>query len=121
MKLLYIEDTPANVTIMRRIAGHLGCELAVAANATEGLLLLQDQHDVILVDISLPDMDGLTLIRAIRLQQPQVPIIAVTAHAMSDDKDRCLAAGCNDYVTKPYGWNMMLNLLKKYEASLEGS
>ena len=115
MKLLYIEDTEANVTEMQRVAQYLEYELIVAPTATDGLLQLQASPDVILVDISLPDLDGLTLVRAIRTRLPHTPIIAVTAHAMPDDKQRCLAAGCNEYVSKPFGWQMMLNLLRKYE------
>ena len=115
MKLLYIEDTPINVRVMQRIAQHKDYQLRVASNATEGLALLQDGFDLILIDISLPDMDGLALAREIRTRLPSVPIVAVTAHALPDDKAKCLAAGCTDYVAKPFGWNTMLAFLTNYE------
>ena len=119
MKLLYIEDTPIHAHVMQRITQHLGFELVLASNAFEGLSLLETRPNLILVDISLPDMDGLTLVRNIRSELPKVPIMAVTAHAMPDDKERCLSAGCNEYVTKPFGWKMMLDLLLKYEVELQ--
>jgi CheY-like chemotaxis protein len=115
LRLLYIEDTVINVKIMERVSTHLGYELVIAHNAAEGLLSLSKSPDIILVDISLPDLDGLTLVREIRKQMPDAPIVAVTASAMQDDRGRCLAAGCNDYVAKPFGWNMMLELLRSYE------
>ena len=119
MKLLYIEDMPIHVHVMQRITDHLGFELVLASNASDGLLLLATHPNVILVDISLPDLDGLMLVRSIRNEMPNVPIVAVTAHAMPDDRERCLSAGCNEYVTKPFGWELMLNLLREIQALLD--
>lgn len=101
-----------------RVATHLGYELLVGRNASEGLQLLNEYPDIILVDIGLPDLDGLALVREIRKTCPEMPIIAVTASTMPDDKRKCLEAGCSAYIAKPFGWSTMLDLLRAYEVQI---
>ena len=115
MKVLYVEDVPMSTHVVRRICQHLGYECVAATNASEGLAGLQQQPDIILVDISLPDMDGFQLLHHMRDQKVATPIVAVTAHAMTGERERCLAAGFNDYIAKPFGFEQMSSLLKSYE------
>lgn len=119
MKILYFEDSFVNVRVMQRLATHAGHELIIAANGAEGMTLLDSQHpDVILMDISLPDIDGLSLTKQIRQQAIAKPIIAVTAHAMVGDRERFLDAGCTDYISKPYEVDDMVKLLAQYDPEL---
>ncbi len=115
MKVLYIEDAPVNVRAMEMVTEELGYELLVAPTAAEGLILARQQPDMILVDISLPDMDGLMLTRQMRAENLKMPIIAVTAHAIRGYREKCLEAGCTDYVAKPFPFEQMIALLKRYE------
>src|SRR5947208_10828993 len=103
--------------MMRRIAVNNGHILTAAGDAAQGLKLLSDQllPDIILVDLNLPDMDGLTIIRQIREAMPQMPIIAITAYAMSGDEQKCLQAGANEYVAKPIRVEAISQLLKRHE------
>ncbi len=119
MKVLYVEDIPVNVRAMELVTRYLGYELVVAVNAAEGLNLAHQHPDLILVDISLPDMDGLMLVRQMRAEDIKVPIIAVTAHAITGYRQKCLDAGCNDYVTKPFPFDDMVELMKRYQCGTE--
>ena len=121
MKILYIEDSPVSIRAMQRIAQHLGCELVTASNAADGLKMARAGCDLILMDISLPDLDGLTLTRHMRDEYITVPIVAVTAHAVTGYREKCLSAGCTDYITKPYNVGDMLDVIKRNEMKFPGS
>lgn len=104
--LLLAEDNPANVVTVAEYLGAKGYRLAVAGNGTEALEYARTLHPaLILMDIQMPGMDGLEATRRLRAEtDPQVatiPIIALTALAMPGDRERCLAAGANAYITKP--------------------
>jgi len=119
MQILYIEDTRSNIHVIERVALTRGYQLLVATNGTEGLLLAQRRPDLVLIDISLPDIDGLTVTRQMRLFLPKTPIIALTAHALADDRSKCLAAGCTDYLAKPYRIATLIELIEHYMAMLD--
>jgi two-component system cell cycle response regulator DivK len=115
--ILYIEDNAPNVTVVERIIESMGHQLIVATNARDGLdIVFRDKPDIILMDISLPDMDGLTATKLIRADavMGNVPIIAVTANAMVGDREKCLEAGCNEYLQKPIMLKTLVNALKPY-------
>jgi two-component system sensor histidine kinase/response regulator len=102
-KIALVEDNPDNQLLMRAI---LSDQFEVTAYETgmaalEGLA--KDRPDLVLLDISLPEMDGTEVLRRIRADAAlgQLPVVALTAHAMTGDRDRYLRAGFNDYVTKP--------------------
>jgi signal transduction histidine kinase/CheY-like chemotaxis protein/HPt (histidine-containing phosphotransfer) domain-containing protein len=108
LKVLLVEDMPVNQLLATRILQKMGHEVTLAVNGAEALALTA-QHDfsVVLMDMQMPVMDGLRATEAIRerergerLTKP-LPIIAMTANAMAGDRDRCLAAGMNGYVSKP--------------------
>ena len=115
--ILYIEDSPANVTVVERITENLGYNLHVATNATDGLHLLYElQPDLVLMDIGLPDIDGLTATRKIRMDESMraLPVIAITASAMVGDREKCLEAGCSDYLAKPFQIKDLVTMFNKW-------
>lgn len=100
--ILVVDDVEDNRLLMQRILTKKGAKLTLATNGEEGLSkALTEHYDIILMDIQMPIMDGYTATRRLRQAGYQKPIIALTAHAMKDDRERCLAAGCTDYLTKP--------------------
>jgi len=122
VNILYIEDNPPNIIVVERIIESLGGKLDVAMNARDGLKMAYTMHfDLILMDISLPDIDGLTATRELRSNPntAQIPIIAVTASAMVGDRERCLNAGCTDYIAKPLQVKTLSAILKQYIRQLK--
>ncbi len=114
MKVLYIEDDAGNIHVMRAIARVVNFELHVAQSGQEGLAMLDASYDLLLLDIGLPDGNGLALTARLRPAYPRLPIIAITANIMPDDRERCLAAGCTDYIGKPFPFEEMAALLRRY-------
>ncbi|MDZ4767826.1 MAG: response regulator [Chloroflexota bacterium] len=102
--VLVVEDNTDNLTLMCDILDALGYSTSVAGNGAEGIVLAQQQQpDLILMDLSMPQMDGWTATRLLKDDPTtaHIPVIALTAHAMAGDRERALAAGADDYVTKP--------------------
>ncbi|HHJ07421.1 MAG TPA: response regulator [Anaerolineae bacterium] len=105
-RVLYIEDNFENRLFVRRVLESMGLELLEAEDGMTGIEVAQNESpDLILMDIGLPGMDGLETTTRIRQDQEikDIPIIALTANAMKGDAERCLAAGCDIYLTKPIG------------------
>lgn len=103
-RVLIVEDNVVNQKVVVAILSKRGMETGVAGNGLEALDRLQkESYDVVLMDVQMPYLDGIEATRKIRedLQLLDLPIIAMTAHAMTGDRERCLAAGMNDYVSKP--------------------
>lgn len=103
LTVLLAEDTPTNQVLVRHALGKRGHQVIVAGDGRTAVELAQNRRfDVILMDLQMPDMDGFEATAAIRrLPGRQPPIIALTAHTMIGDRDRCLAAGMQDYLSKP--------------------
>jgi two-component system sensor histidine kinase/response regulator len=106
LRILVVEDTPVNQVMMVRMLEKMGHTATIAGNGKEALQLLKaGSFELIFMDVQMPEMDGLTATRNIREQEKdggaRIPIVAMTAHAMKGDKDRCLEAGMDDYVSKP--------------------
>ena len=102
--ILLVEDNAANTKTLSSYLGSKGYRLLTATNGRDAVSIAQsEQPDVILMDIQMPEMDGLAAIQALRhsSQCAHTPIIALTALAMDSDRDRCLAAGANEYLSKP--------------------
>jgi CheY-like chemotaxis protein len=117
-KLLVVEDNEDNRQILMLRLRHTGAyDVREATNGQEALeCLAQDPPDAILLDLKLPVLDGWETARRIRtLPAPlnALPIIAVTAHAMLEDRDRALAAGCDEYIAKPIDFRELQELLKR--------
>jgi CheY-like chemotaxis protein len=118
MKALYIEDNAGHIYVMRKIARFMNCDLHVAQTGRDGLAMLDESYDLLLLDIGLPDSNGLLLTAGLRPVYPRLPIIAVSANVMQDDRERCLAAGCTDYLSKPFEFQEMVALLKRYRSEV---
>ena len=117
-KILLVEDNEMNRDMLSRRLARKGYDVQTAVNGEEGLAGAQSgSPDLILMDMSLPVIDGWEATRRIKAdpQTASIPVIALTAHAMTGDRERALAAGCDDYDTKPIEFN---RLLEKIEALL---
>ena len=106
LSILVGEDSQVNQKLIYEILTRRGHTVALAANGEEVLArLAQDRFDIVLMDVQMPLMDGFETTRRIRRQQQNqgrhIPVVAMTAHALPDDRNRCLAAGMDDYVAKP--------------------
>lgn len=116
--ILYIEDNPANRKLVERIINREpSYALVSAANAVDGLQLAKNNPpELILVDINLPDMDGYALLGKLKSFQhlSETPILALTANAMREDRQRGANAGFDDYLTKPINIDELINTLEKY-------
>ncbi|MBC7871620.1 MAG: response regulator [Chitinophagaceae bacterium] len=115
MRILYVEDNPANIFLVKRVArGH---QVVNYIDGEEALRNFErDQPDLVLMDIQLAGpMNGLDAVRMLRSKGVTTPIIAVTAYAMVGDRERCLAAGCDDYLAKPLPIPHLLALFEKYK------
>ena len=114
-KIVLVEDNEMNRDMLSRRLERRGFEVIIAVNGQEGVdIVTAEKPDLILMDMSLPVIDGWTATRLIK-DQPElqsIPIIALTAHAMSSDRDKCMAAGCNDYDTKPVDFKRLLSKIE---------
>jgi CheY-like chemotaxis protein len=114
-RVLLVEDNEMNRDMLSRRLIKRDFEVTIAIDGQEGVdMALSEKPDIILMDVSLPKIDGYEATRQIK-QQLQVPIIALTAHAMSGEREKALAAGCDDYDTKPVD---LTRLLEKMTALL---
>ncbi len=117
LKLLLADDNRVNQTVGRRLLEKMGHRVEVAGNGREALrALMVADFDAVLMDIQMPEMDGLEATRAIRererLTGAHLPVLAMTAHALEEDRRRCLAAGMDGYIAKPIDPGELMNLLK---------
>lgn len=119
-KILLVEDNEMNRDMLSRRLQRKGFQVLLAVDGEEGLIRAQvDRPDLILMDMSLPKMDGWEATRCLKANPDTqtIPVIALTAHAMAGDREKCLQAGCNDYDTKPIEFP---RLLSKIETLLGG-
>jgi len=115
IKILVVEDDSVSRIYLRQILNNHSGELFFAETGKEALLLFENQNpDVILMDIGLPDMSGLEVVRKIRKKNNNVYIIAQTAYAMAEDKQKALDAGCNDYISKPIKTALLMEKIKQF-------
>ena len=119
LKILLVEDNELNMDLISRRLKRKGYTVMIAVDGQQGVDLARSESpDLILMDLSLPMLDGLEATRRIKAapETRSIPIVALTAHAMADDREKALAAGCDDYDTKPVEFN---RLLGKIEAQLK--
>ena len=116
-KILYVEDNPDNVYMLTRRLKKKGFELIIAGDGQEGIdKAIEESPDLILMDLSLPTMDGWTATAKIKKIEgvKDIPIIALSAHAMPEHRDRAIKAGCSDYDTKPVDIKRLLSKMAQY-------
>ncbi len=116
LRILLAEDNRVNQIVATRMAEKMGHSVVVAGNGQIALMLLATQpFDLVLMDVQMPEMDGLTAVGKIRESEQStsfhLPIIAMTAHAMKGDRERCIAAGMDGYVSKPISGQMLENAI----------
>jgi two-component system, cell cycle response regulator DivK len=117
-KILYVEDNEDNIYMLTRRLARRGYQVLIARDGLEGIeMARREMPALIVMDLNLPVMDGWEATRRLRAASETrcIPIIALSAHAMSGDRDRALAAGCDEYDTKPVD---LPRLLSKIEAVL---
>ena len=117
-KVLVVEDEPMNLLLITEVLRKMGIAVVTAGNGNEAVDQLQE-HDpsLVFMDVNMPVMDGFTatgVIRQLPTHHNKVPIVALTADAMKEDKERCLASGMNDYISKPFRLEEIHNAIKKY-------
>jgi signal transduction histidine kinase/CheY-like chemotaxis protein len=120
--ILLVEDNPANILVARSIIQNLGYDCAAVSNGQEALERMKtDGHsfDLVLLDIQMPIMDGYATAQNIRAQEKKLnlkrtPIIGVTAHALVGDREKCIAAGMDDYLSKPFRMDELQAMLNRH-------
>lgn len=120
-RILVVEDTQDNFDLIADVLGDQ-YEIRHAKTGTEGFeQAVSLKPDLILLDMNLPELDGWEVAARLRkvAETSETPIIALTAHAMKGDRERCLQAGCTDYVSKPINIRELLTLVERYTSALQ--
>jgi two-component system cell cycle response regulator DivK len=120
-KILLVEDNEMNRDMLTRRLQRRGYEVVVAVDGAQGLAMAQSETPaIVLMDISLPVLDGWEATRRLKMapETKSIPVIALTAHAMTGDRERCIEAGCDDFDTKPVE---IARLVGKIETLLQRS
>ncbi len=115
-KILVVEDTQDNFDLVADALGSL-YEISHAETGPAGITQAASLHpDLILLDMSIPELDGWEVARRLRANAAtaEIPVIALTAHAMKGDRERCLDAGCTDYISKPLSVRELVRLAERY-------
>ncbi len=123
MKIMYVEDNPANLSLLQRIA-RMGNHTVISYTEGESALenFEQDKPDLVLMDVQLSGgLTGLDVVRQLRGRGHRTPIVAVTAYAMTGDKERCIEAGCDTYIAKPLPVQELVELVQRYENIVKGT
>ena len=124
MKILVVEDNVYNRDLIRRFLEPEGFEVVVAHDGAEGLArAATDKPDLVLMDMSLPVIDGWEATRRMKADPAtaKIPVIALTAHAMLGDREKALDAGCDDYDTKPIDIERLLSKIKALLTARQGA
>ena len=115
MKILYVEDNEDNICMLKNRLTRKGFTVLVANDGAQGVMMATtEQPDMILMDLSLPGLDGWEATRRIKAapETRHIPVIALTAHAMTGEREKALAAGCNDFDTKPVELTRLLSKIR---------
>lgn len=124
VRILCVEDNPQNMRLVRKILNHQGYAVLEAEDGRTGVRLAKEERpDLILMDINLPDIDGLEATGIIKGDEElkSIPIVALTANAMYGDEERCLAAGCDGYISKPVSKSKLLDVVADFLAQREAA
>ncbi|WP_321516424.1 response regulator [Marinifilum fragile] len=113
--ILIAEDVASNYLFLEEVIGRTGAKILWAKNGQNAIeMFTQNNIDLILMDIQMPLLNGFEATRAIKKINPKVPVISQTAYAMAEDRGKSIAAGCDDYISKPISSQKLLHLINKY-------
>jgi CheY-like chemotaxis protein len=118
-KVLYVEDNEDNVYMLKNRLGRKGFTVLIATDGAQGVAMaVSEQPELILMDLSLPVLDGWEATRRIKAAKEtrHIPIIALSAHAMTGDREKALAAGCDDFDTKPIELDRLIGKMESARA-----
>jgi len=116
-KILVVDDSPDNLALIKRILRLSGANVETASNGREGLeKALSGDFSIVLMDLQMPEMDGYEATKELRKRGFARPIIALTAHAMKEERKRCLEGGFNEHLTKPVDRDALIQVLREYSA-----
>ncbi|MGE5086474.1 MAG: response regulator [Bacillota bacterium] len=114
-RILLVDDVSDNILLIEHFLRKFEMKIDQASNGLEAIQKIsENSYDVVLMDIQMPVMDGHMATQILRAQGITIPIIAVTAHAMTEDRERSLEAGCNDYLTKPINQQLLFDTIVRY-------
>ncbi len=117
LQVLLVEDSPDNQTLISIYLHRAGASVDIASDGEEGCRMATSKdYDIVLMDVQMPVMDGITAVKHLRKHDYKKPIIALTAHAMKEERDRCLQAGFTEFLTKPVVREDLVNLLHSYKS-----
>ncbi|MBA3545826.1 MAG: response regulator [Nannocystis sp.] len=123
-KILIVEDNELSRDMLSRRLRRKGFEVLVATDGQEGIAMAQRElPDLVLMDLSLPDLDGWEATRRLKkdAKTQHIPVIALTAHAMSGDREKAIDAGCDEYDTKPIDLRRLLSKMVRFVEDPEAS
>jgi CheY-like chemotaxis protein len=117
-RILVAEDNLVNQQVVECLLASEGAEVLLADNGARAVERVQndglDAYDIVLMDIQMPEMDGLEAARRIRQLSPELPIVAQTAYAFSDEREQCFAAGMVDHLVKPIDRNTLVETIQRF-------
>ena len=120
-RALVVEDNAVNQKVAKRMLEQLGCRVDVASDGREALQMVESvPYDIVFMDVQMPVMDGLQATTRLRRREldgrPRLPIVAMTAHALESDRERCLKVGMDDYISKPIRRRDLLRVLRQLDS-----
>jgi CheY-like chemotaxis protein len=118
-KVLYVEDNEDNIYMLKNRLGRKGYTVLIATDGAQGVAMAAaEQPELILMDLSLPVMDGWEATRQIKAAETtrHIPVIALSAHAMTGDREKALAAGCDDFDSKPIELDRLIDKMERARA-----
>ena len=116
MRILYVEDNDDNIFVVKSRFTRLGHTVLVALDGRQGLeMAAAERPDLILMDLSLPEVDGWEATRRLKaaIETKDIPVIALSAHAMAGDREKALAAGCDEFDTKPIDFDRLVGTIRR--------
>jgi len=117
-RVLVVEDNPDNRELIGRFLGAPGAIVTMAVNGRQALeKAMNEQYEAIIMDIQMPELDGYEVTKRLRSHGIKTPIIALTAHAMNDEREKCLACGCDEFLTKPLNTERLVSTVHRFAKS----